>query len=292
MINKQINVASVQLSLLPSRQDNLDKAEKMICRACDEGANIVLLPELFERQYFCKTQIPEHLQLAETLADSVAVKRLQAVAKRCNVVLPVSFYERDGLALFNSIAIIDADGSVLGVYRKSHLPDGPGYQEKFYFSPGNTGFRVWQTKFATIGVGICWDQWFPEAARSMALMGAEILFYPSAIGTEPHMPEYDSSAHWQTAMCGHAACNLMPVVAANRVGDEQQQDALGNNVTQSFYGESFICDNTGQILTNAGNNDDTVLVQSFDLNKLAKQRTEWGLFRDRRPSLYNRINAL
>lgn len=284
-----VAIACIQSQFTASRAQNIEHAVQLVNQACTQGAQIILLPELFERPYFCKTQLPEHLQFAEPLADNLAIAQMQKIAADKKVVLPISFYEREGQACFNSVAIIDADGSLLGVYRKSHIPDGLGYQEKFYFTPGNTGFKVWQTQYAKIGVGICWDQWFPETARCMALMGAEVLFYPTAIGSEPPTPNYSSAQHWQTVMCGHAGANIMPLIAANRVGTEQQNDALGNPVTVDFYGESFIADQHGQKLAEAGNADNTVMVQEFDLTAIAKTRLEWGVFRDRRPALYNSL---
>lgn len=285
-------VAVIQSSFGKTPQDNLSRALALARQAADDGAQIILLPELFERPYFCKTQRAEFLQYASPLADNPAVAAMRAFAAEKKVVLPVSFYERASVARFNSVAMIDADGGVLGVYRKSHIPDGPGYQEKFYFSPGDSGFRVWKTRYGNIGVGICWDQWFPEAARAMALLGADVLLYPTAIGEEPHAPGYDSSAHWQTAMRGHAASNMMPLLAANRVGVERQDDVLGGEATITFYGRSFIADSYGGIVADAGGEDGAVLTADFDFAAAAAQRAEWGMFRDRRPALYKILQTL
>ena len=230
---------------------------------------------------------PDYLQLATTVADNPAIVHFQKIAKELKVVLPISFFERANQARFNSIAIIDADGSLLGVYRKSHIPDGPGYHEKYYFNPGDTGFKVWQTRYAKIGVGICWDQWFPECARAMALQGAELLFYPTAIGTEPHDPNINSCEHWQRVQQGHAGANLMPVIASNRIGSEEQD---GYDIT--FYGASFIADQFGEKVAELNRTEEGVAVQSFDLDKLEHTRTAWGVFRDRRPNLYRSINSL
>jgi N-carbamoylputrescine amidase len=237
---------------------------------------------LFATPYFCQDQIADFFDLARPFEGNPMIARFARLAAELNVVLPVSYFEQSGKAFFNSVAIIDADGTILGNYRKSHIPDGPGYTEKFYFTPGDTGFRVWTTKFGVIGVGICWDQWFPETARAMALMGAEILLYPTAIGSEPQDPTLDSAAHWQRVMQGHAAANLMPLVASNRIGFEPGRGAT--DIT--FYGSSFIADQTGDIVTAAGRTEEAVLAATFDLNAIARQRRAWGLFRDRRPELY------
>lgn len=291
-MESSIRIAIIQSSFGGTVEENLARAEELVRRAAGTGANLVLLPELFERPYFCKTQRAEFLEYALPLAESPAVRRMQKLAAELAVVLPVSFYEKSVQALFNSTAIIDADGSVLGVYRKSHIPDGPGYQEKFYFSPGDSGFRVWRTRCGAIGVGICWDQWFPEAARAMALMGAEILLYPTAIGDEPQDSGYDSSAHWQAAICGHAAANVMPVAAANRVGSEQQEDAAGNAVGMSFYGRSFIADEYGRVIADAAGKDGEIICGEFNPADISRRRIAWGLFRDRRPALYEPLMRL
>lgn len=282
-----LNLAVIQCSFAaPEPQDNLARADALVRQAAAAGGKVILLPELFERPYFCKTQLAECLAYALPLNENPAVKHMQALAAELQVVLPVSFYERAGAVRFNSVAMIDADGACLGVYRKSHLPDGPGYQEKFYFSPGDSGFKVWHTRHGVIGVGICWDQWFPETARAMALLGAEMLLYPTAIGGEPQDEYYDSSMHWQTVMRGHAAANIMPLAAANRTGTEEQADALGNPVRETFYGRSFIADEYGNVVADAADADGIILHGSFDTAALAAKRAAWGLFRDRRPALY------
>ena len=261
---RRVTVAAVQLSFSWDTHANIEKAERHVRDAAARGAQIILLPELFETPYFCIEQDARHLSLARPLAENVAVRHFRSVARELGVVLPVSFFERDGLAFFNSIAIVDADGSVLGLYRKSHIPNGPGYQEKFYFTPGDSGFKVWNTRFGRIGVGICWDQWFPETARAMALMGAEILFFPTAIGTEPPpaLP-VNSREHWQRTQQGHAAANLMPLVAANRFGTERSlQDPQALYVR--FYGSSFIADSMGAKVAEAPEEGDAVLTASFD----------------------------
>ena len=265
------------------REATLAKAEKLVREAASKGANIILLQELFETPYFCQRHDFEYMDLATTLEENPAVKRFQEVAKELDVVIPVSFFERAGNAAFNSIAIIDADGTVLGKYRKTHIPDGMPYAEKFFFTPGDTGFKVWKTKYGTIGVGICWDQWFPEAARCMALLGAEILFYPTAIGSEPVL-QTDSKPHWQRCMQGHAAANIMPVVASNRIGHEVQKDS-----EMTFYGSSFIADETGGLVVEADRETEGVITAEFDLDAIAQKRREWGVFRDRRPEMYGTL---
>ena len=281
---RNVTVSAVQMACSHDVGANIEKAERFVRVAAKEGAQIILLQELFETPYFCQKEKPEFYDYAKSVELNPAVQHFSKLARELNVVLPISFYERSNNALYNSIAIIDADGSLLGVYRKAHIPDGPGYEEKYYFNPGDTGFRVWQTRYAKIGVAICWDQWFPEPARIMALMGAEMLLYPTAIGSEPESQEVDSMLHWRRCMTGHAACNLMPVVASNRVGTERIDDS---EIT--FYGSSFITDATGGVVADANRLDETVLVHTFDLDALAAQRTEWGLFRDRRPALYRKI---
>lgn len=267
--------------------DNVARAERLVREAAQRGARIILIPELFEGHYFCKDQLPQHQQRATPLDENSTVAHFQNVAKELNVVLPLSVYERAGNALFNTVVMVDADGSRLGIYRKSHIPDGPGYTEKYYFSPGDTGFRVWETKHGRVGVGICWDQWFPEAARAMALQGAECIVYPTAIGSEPPDPSWDSSKHWQRVMQGHAGANLVPVMAANRIGREV---GVANEIT--FYGSSFIADNTGALVAEATRDAEEVLVTEFDREKLAQLRSSWGLFRDRRPELYGSLLTL
>lgn len=284
---RKVSVAALQMSCTGSREENIAKADRLVRKAAGLGARIILPQELFETPYFCQTEDPAFYGFAAETDRDPAVRHFARVAKELGVVIPVSFYERKNNARYNSVALLDADGSLLGVYRKSHIPGGPGYEEKFYFSPGDTGFRVWNTAFGRIGVGICWDQWFPEAARCMALQGAELLFYPTAIGSEPESPETDSKAHWQRCMQGHAAANLVPVIAANRVGTER---AGGSAVT--FYGSSFIADERGEIKAEAGRTEETVLLAEFDLDETAARRADWGVFRDRRPDLYGPLLTL
>lgn len=280
---RKVKVAATQMSCSWNGEEVLDKAEKLVRKAAAEGANIILLQELFETPYFCQKQKFEYFDLAKPLSENAAVKRFTEVAKELQVVLPISFYEKTGNTAFNTIAIIDADGTILGTYRKTHIPDGLPYVEKFYFTPGDTGFKVWKTKYADIGVGICWDQWFPEAARSMALLGAELLFYPTAIGSEPTL-NVDSKSHWQHAMQGHAAANIMPVIASNRIGTETDDES-----SMTFYGSSFIADQTGTIVEEADRETESVLVHEFDLDAIAQMRREWGVFRDRRPEMYGTL---
>ena len=280
---RKVVVAATQMSCTWDREATLAKAEKLVREAAAKGANIILLQELFETPYFCQRHDFEYMDLAITPEENPAVKRFQKVAKELDVVIPVSFFERAGNAAFNSIAIIDADGTVLGKYRKTHIPDGMPYAEKFFFTPGDTGFKVWKTKYGTIGVGICWDQWFPEAARCMALLGAEILLYPTAIGSEPVL-QTDSKPHWQRCMQGHAAANIMPVVASNRIGHEVQK-----NSEMTFYGSSFIADETGGLVAEADRETEGVITAEFDLDAIAQKRREWGVFRDRRPEMYGTL---
>ena len=289
---RPITVAAVQLACGWDAEANIARAERLVREAASGGAQIILLPELFETPYFCIEQDPRHLALARPLEESRAVQHFRGIARELAVVLPVSFFERAGAAFFNSVAVIDADGDLLGVYRKSHIPNGPGYQEKHYFSPGDTGFRVWSTRFARIGVGICWDQWFPEAARAMALLGAELLLYPTAIGSEPPpAPPVNSREHWQRTQQGHAAANLMPLVAANRHGLERSlQDPEHLNIL--FYGSSFIADATGAKVAEAAEEGDAVISARFDLAALDAQRSGWFVFRDRRPDLYGALVTL
>jgi N-carbamoylputrescine amidase len=277
----ELCVAATQMSCGWERDANVARAEALVREAAARGARIILLPELFESPYFCKDQRAEYFDLAQPFEGNPLIARMSRLAAELEVVLPVSFFERCNNSYFNSLGVIDADGRVLGVYRKSHIPDGPGYQEKFYFTPGDTGFRVWQTRHGTIGVAICWDQWFPEAARIMALMGAELLLYPTAIGSEPHDPTLDSRDHWRRVMQGHAGANMVPLVAANRYGREE-----GESCTVTFYGSSFVADGTGRLVAEAERQGDQVLVHSFDREALARARAAWGLFRDRRPDLY------
>lgn len=291
---RNVTVAAIQMSIPGTPEKSVEKAEKLVREAAAEGANVILLPELFENWYFCQERRYDSYKLALPLEENPAVRRFQTVAKELSVVLPISFYEQDGNVLYNSVAMIDADGSVMGVYRKTHIPDDHFYQEKFYFTPGDTGFKVWDTRFGKIGVGICWDQWFPEAARCMALDGAELLFYPTAIGSEPVL-ECDSMPHWQRCMQGHAAANLVPVIAANRIGTETVTPDSENQQQSSsltFYGSSFIADNTGALVECADRTSDTVLLHTFDLDELRDMRLSWGVFRDRRPEMYGRIAGI
>lgn len=284
---RQVKVAALQFSCSKDVQENINKAEKMVKEAADNGANIILLPELFERQYFCQEKRYDYYDYALPLEKNPAVNRFKEVAKELGVVIPVSFYERDIDRLFNTVAMIDADGRVLGIYRKTHIPDDHFYQEKFYFTPGDTGFKVFDTRFGCIGVGICWDQWFPETARCMAVQGAEMLLYPTAIGSEPIL-DVDSSGHRRRVMQGHAAANLMPVVAANRIGVETVKpckENAGQSSSLDFYGCSFIADATGDIIASA-KQEETILYGEFDLDVLKEERLSWGLFRDRRPESY------
>ena len=284
---RQVKVAALQFSCSKDVQENINKAEKMVREAANNGANIILLPELFERQYFCQEKRYDYYDYALPLEKNPAMNRFKEVAKELGVVIPVSFYERDIDRLFNTVAMIDADGSVLGIYRKTHIPDDHFYQEKFYFTPGDTGFKVFDTRFGCIGVGICWDQWFPETARCMAVQGAEMLLYPTAIGSEPIL-DVDSSGHWRRVMQGHAAANLMPVVAANRIGVETVEpckENAGQSSSLDFYGCSFIADATGDIIASA-KQEETILYGEFDLDALKEDRLSWGLFRDRRPETY------
>lgn len=288
---RRVKVGAVQMQCSRNVLENITKAEKMVREAVLQGANIVLLPELFERQYFCQERCYEYYSYATSVADNKAINHFKSIAKELNVVLPISFYEKDGNRLFNSVAVIDATGEVLGIYRKTHIPDDHYYQEKFYFIPGDTGFKTFKTKFATIGVGICWDQWFPETARSLVLNGAEILFYPTAIGSEPIL-ECDSSKHWTRCMQGHAGSNIVPVVASNRIGQEDVTPTTengGQSSSLTFYGASFIADETGEILESANNTEEKVIVAQFALDDIAEKRLSWGIFRDRRPDCYTVI---
>lgn len=288
---RNVKVAAIQMQCSVNQNENLKKAEEKIREAAALGANVILLPELFDRWYFCQERRYEYYSYAMPLNQHPSVAMGIALAKELNVVLPISFFERDGNVLYNSIACIDADGTILGVYRKTHIPDDHFYQEKFYFTPGNTGFKVFNSKFGNIGIGICWDQWFPETARCLALNGAEMLFYPTAIGSEPILSN-DSMPHWRRCMVGHSACNLMPVVAANRIGLESVTACEENNNQESslvFYGSSFMTDGTGEILQKASRDKEEILIQSYDLEQLMTDRLAWGLFRDRREETYGRI---
>jgi N-carbamoylputrescine amidase len=275
-------VAATQFACSWDRDANIAKGERMVRDAVKQGADVVLLPELFATPYFCQDQTPDYFALAEPLAGNSLVARFAGLARELSVVLPLSFFERAHNAHYNSLAMIDADGQVIGHYRKSHIPDGPGYQEKFYFNPGDTGFQAWPTRAGTIGAAVCWDQWFPEAARAMALKGAELLFYPTAIGTEPPpAPPVDSRDHWRRVMQGHAAANYMPLIASNRIGLER---AKTSEIT--FYGSSFIAGPLGEIVAELPREAEGVITATFDLDEIRKRRASWGLFRDRRPDLY------
>ncbi len=282
-----VTVAATQMACSWDRAANLARAEKLIREAARRGAQVILIQELFETPYFCMDHASRHFGMAKPLEGHPAVEHFRALARELDVVLPVSVFERSNNAFYNSVVVVDAGGAVLGSYRKSHIPEGSGYHEKFYFSPGETGFKVFDSKFAKLGVAICWDQWFPEAARCMALMDAEILLYPTAIGSEPQDPGLDSSAHWQRTMQGHAAANVMPVVASNRVGTEQ-----GEKYTMTFYGSSFIASHTGEIVAQADRSSESVVTAAFDLQAVRRYRQAWGLFRDRRPDLYHAILSL
>lgn len=283
----KITVAATQMACTWDREANIVRAEKLIREAAARGAQVVLIQELFETPYFCKDHAPQHFEMARPLADHPAVERFRQLARELNVVLPVSVFEHANNAFYNTLVMVDADGSVLGHYRKSHIPEGEGYHEKFYFSPGDTGFKVFHTKFARIGAAICWDQWFPEAARCMVLEGAELLLYPTAIGSEPQDASLDSSAHWQRTMQGHAAANIVPLVASNRIGTEK-----GDKYTMTFYGSSFIAGPTGEKVAEADRSTECVLTATFDLESVRKYRQAWGVFRDRRPELYRPLLSL
>jgi N-carbamoylputrescine amidase len=277
---KTLTVAAVQTRFSDELEADVGRVAALVEEAAERGAQVVLPPELFQGHYFCKTEDEAHFARAFPMVEHPAVLAMQAAARRLGIVIPTSYFERDGQHFYNSLALVDADGTVLGNYRKSHIPDGPGYEEKFYFRPGNTGFRVWETKFGRLGVGICWDQWFPEAARAMVLDGAEVLFYPTAIGSEPEDPGLDTRHLWRRAMQGHAVSNLVPVVAANRTGVEGDQ---------SFYGHSFVCDHFGDVVAELGDAEEGVIVQELDLAEAARRRAAFGFFRDRRPELYGRL---
>lgn len=281
---RNVTLAATQMACGKDQAESLERAEKLIRQAAAQGANIILIQELFETPYFCQDQLPGHFELARPVEGNGGIARFQKLARELDVVLPFSFFERDNQAYFNSVAMIDAGGELLGIYRKTHIPDGVGYQEKYYFNPGDTGFRVWDTKFGKVGVGICWDQWFPETARCLVLGGAEVLLYPTAIGTEPQYPEWDSRDHWQRAMQGHAASNMVPLVASNRIGEEK-----GKNSAMTFYGSSFIADETGAKVAEADRTSETVLTHTFDLDAIRNQRAQWGFFRDRRPEHYGAL---
>jgi N-carbamoylputrescine amidase len=281
-MTRTIEVAVLQCALGGGREENCARIEALVVEAAAQGANVVLPPELFEGPYFCKVEEEDLFAEARPAEGNPAIARFSALAARLGVVIPVSFFEKDGPHYYNSLAMIDADGRVLGVYRKSHIPDGPGYEEKFYFRPGDTGFRTWTTRFGRIGVGICWDQWFPECARAMMLQGAELLLYPTAIGSEPHDPSLDTRRLWQRAMIGHAVSNVVPVAAANRIGDEDGQ---------VFYGHSFLADHRGDLVAELEAGREGVATASFDLDVVARARAAFGFFRDRRPDLYGLLTG-
>ena len=283
----KVTVAATQMTCCWEIDENISKAKKIIKDAANKDANIILLQELFQTPYFCIEYDEEIFRLAKPFKDNVLLKEMAEISKKLNVVLPISYFEKENNAYYNSIAVIDSDGTILGNYRKSHIPDGAGYLEKYYFNPGDTGFKVWKTKFGNIGIGICWDQWFPEAARIMALKGADILFYPTAIGDEPRMSQYDSSQAWQRVMQGHAAANVMPVVASNRIGIESVKGQ-----TNGFYGRSFICDRTGKILSEASRDKEEIITAEIDTEEDHLFRRNWGLFRDRRVDLYKELLTL
>ncbi|NGX87233.1 N-carbamoylputrescine amidase [Rahnella sp. Lac-M11] len=284
---RNVTVSATQMSCSWDLEKNIVNAEKLVREAHSKGAQVILIQELFAAPYFCIDQSPEHYGLAQELTNSPLIRHFSVLAKELEVVLPLSFFEKCNNAYYNSLVMIDADGSVLDVYRKTHIPNGPAYQEKQFFIPGDTGFKVWNTRYAKIGVGICWDQWFPETARCLALQGAEIIFYPTAIGSEPAYPEIDSQPHWTRVQQGHAAANLVPVIASNRIGTEKSKFIPDYEMT--FYGSSFIADQTGELVAQAGKTEETVLVHTFDLDAIAAQRASWGLFRDRRPEMYGAI---
>ena len=287
----KVKIAAVQMSCLGTVQQNIEKADNFVREAAKNGARIILLPELFETKYFCQERNYDYYKLASAPEDNAAVQHFKKVCAELKVVIPISFFERSGNATFNSVAVIDADGSLLGIYRKTHIPDDHYYQEKFYFTPGDTGFKVWDTAYARLGVGICWDQWFPESARCMALLGADILMYPTAIGSEPIL-DCDSMPHWRRVMQGHSAANIMPLAAANRIGTEvvtADEANGGQNSSLTFYGSSFITDETGEILAEMGRDDEGFITTEHNLDAIRDLRQSWGLFRDRRPQHYTPI---
>ena len=281
---KKVNVAATQMTCSEDSRNNIDKAKNLIKQSVDEGAQIVLIQELFESVYFPCLNDPKCFELAKPFEGNPLLMEMSDLAKELSVVLPVSFFEQDNNTYYNSLAIIDADGTILDRYRKSHIPDGPGYEEKYYFHPGNTGFKTYETAYATIGIGICWDQWFPEAARIMTLKGAELLFYPTAIGSEPDNSDYDSRDSWQLVMQGHSAANCVPVIASNRIGVEQN-----SRFNMTFYGSSFISDGTGVKVKECSRDQEEYIVHEFDLDEIKEYRSSWGFFRDRRTDLYDDI---
>ena len=286
----EIKVAAIQMSMTRVVSENIEKAERLVRKAAGEGAQIILLPELFERQYFCQERRYDYYEFAKSVEDNDAVKALTKVSEELSVVIPVSIYERAGTVLYNTVVMLDC-GKNLGTYRKTHIPDDHYYQEKFYFTPGNTGFKVFETTYGKVGMGICWDQWFPETARSLALMGADIILYPTAIGSEPVLGG-DSSGHWTRTMQGHSAANIIPVVAANRIGLEEVTPTDENGGQKSclnFYGSSFMTEETGDIIKKAGRDTEEILIAGYDFEMLRSKRLEWGIFRDRRPEMYGKL---
>ncbi|MEA2111063.1 MAG: N-carbamoylputrescine amidase [Campylobacterota bacterium] len=278
-----VKVAAVQMRMSQSQVRNLEIATSLVRQAAQNGAQIILLPELFENLYFCKDMDKKYFELATSKSKNPAILHFQTIAKELKVVLPISYFESSDEGYFNALVVIDADGNILQNYRKTHIPDGPGYEEKFYFKPGNSGFKVYKTQYASIGIGICWDQWFPETARSLALMGADLIFYPTAIGSEPEI-NVDSKEHWQRVQMGHSAANMVPVVVANRFGEE-----MGESCSITFYGSSFITDYTGEKVVEAQRDSETIIYADFDLKKIKKVRDYWGLFKDRRPAYYKEL---
>jgi N-carbamoylputrescine amidase len=288
---RKVTVAAVQMKCCQDINKNIARAEELVRQAAGEGANVILLPELFERLYFCQERRYEYYDYATTVEENPAIAHFASIAKELSVVLPISFYERSGNTMYNSVAVLDGDGKNLGIYRKTHIPDDHYYQEKFYFTPGDTGFKVFDTLYGTIGIGICWDQWFPETARCLALLGAEIILYPTAIGSEPIL-ECDSMEHWRRCMQGHAASNIVPVVAANRIGEEIVTPCEENGNQSSslkFYGSSFLTDSTGALLKSLGRDEEGVILETYDFDQIKQDRRNWGLFRDRRPEQYKAI---
>ncbi len=286
MSERTISVAALQASYGEDEAANIKRTEDLVRDAASKGAQVVLPSELFQGPYFCVSQEERWFATAKPWREHPCVAAMSPLAKELGVAIPVSIFERDGPHYFNSLVMLDADGAALGVYRKSHIPDGPGYQEKYYFRPGDTGFRVWETRFGRLGVGICWDQWYPECARAMMLQGAEVLFYPTAIGSEPHDAELDTAEPWRRAMQGHAVSNVVPVVGANRTGREHVTEA-----GQTFYGSSFICDWRGDVVAGLGREEEGVVSATFDLDFLQRHRAAWGFFRDRRPDLYGSLTG-
>jgi N-carbamoylputrescine amidase len=281
--NRIVRVAVAQAALGEAQETNVGRVEDLLFEAAERDAGLIVLPELFDGPYFCRTEDEAHFESARPVDSHPTVARFRQLARELRLVVPVSFFERSGHEYFNSVAVVDADGELRGVYRKSHIPDGPGYEEKFYFSPGNSGFRAWNTAAGTIGVGICWDQWFPEAARAMALRGAEILLYPSTIGSEPQDPQLDTRTAWRRVMVGHAVANAIPVAAANRVGTEGEL---------TFYGNSFVVDQCGDVVAEMDDREQGIAIAELDMDAIRRFRAGFGLFRDRRPELYARLGAV